>query len=256
MNRCFRAGGYNRYVTTSLFRTFDPRALVIFYLCFVIAAMYVADVRVLAALTVTAFVIALLSRPTWRDVRRPLFSLIILITMFSAINLFFGRGWIFALTNALRLITLFLITVLIARGINPADFGVAFKGLGAPDKLAFALSLMMRFVPTLSRDFQISIDAQRARGFELDPGRGRLIDRARRYGPLLVPIIVRSVLDSEDVANAMDLRGFASRKRSWLRQLQFQTRDAILIAAGLLLLIALIALAVLGLNQIWTPLPA
>ena len=174
----------------TLIERFDPRALVIFYLCFAIVAMFVQDVRLMAMLAVMAGIVAVLSKLSWAQTRRSWISLAILIAFFTAINLVIGRGVIFAITQALRLLTLFLITLAITSSLNPADYGIAFRKLGAPDKLAFAISLMLRFVPTLTRDFQITIDAQRARGFELDAGKGKLWERAKRYGPMLVPVIV------------------------------------------------------------------
>lgn len=232
-------------------RSFDPRALVIFYLCFSVAAMFVDDIRILAGLFALAAFSALLGRGALAGTRRNWITLAIVIVFFTGINLVIGRGWLFAATQALRLAALALVTLVIARAIDPAMIGIAFHKLGAPDKLAFTFSLMMRFVPTLTRDFQIATDAQRARGFELDPGRGSLLARARRFAPLLVPVVVRSVLDSEDVANAMDMRGFASRKRTWLRDLAYQPRDVALIALGLALVIALAVLVWFGLNHAW-----
>jgi energy-coupling factor transport system permease protein len=237
----------------SILEKFDPRALVIFYLGFVVVAMFVQDVRLLVGMVFVAVVLAVLSKLSLAQTRRSWISFGILITFFTVINLIIGRGWLFAATQALRLFALFLSTLAIMHSINPADFGIAFRQLGAPDKLAFAISLMLRFVPTLARDFQITIDAQRARGFELDAGKGKLWERAKRYGPMLVPVIVRSVLDSEDIANAMDLRGFASRRRTWLRTLVYRSWDYVLISLGALLVIGWAVLAWQGLDQVWTP---
>lgn len=240
-------------VPPNVFRRFDPRALVIFYLCFSLAAMYVADLRILAGMAALATVMSGAARLTFTKARRAWITLAVVILVFAGINLLIGRGWVFALSQALRLLGIFMVTLVVAKGIDPANYGVAFRKLGAPDKLAFAITLMMRFVPTLSRDFQIAIDAQRARGFELDPGRGSLVERAKRYSPLFVPVIVRSVIDSEDVANAMDLRAFAAHKRTWLRDLEFRPHDVALIALGVALLAGLIAMSWLGWNQPWLP---
>jgi energy-coupling factor transport system permease protein len=138
------------------------------------------------------------------------------------------------------------------RAINPRDYGVLWRGLGAPDKLAFTMNLMMRYVPTLSRDFAQTMDAQRARGLELDKPKGGFAERVRRFAPLVIPVIVRSVVDSTDVADAMEMRSFgAVRRRSWIRALRYRARDLILIGIGSLGL-ALAAALSLG----WIALPA
>ena len=53
-------------------------------------------------------------------------------------------------------------TILIPYSLNPALYGITFKGLGLPDKIAYAMDLTMRFIPTFGRDFQLTMDAQRA----------------------------------------------------------------------------------------------
>ena len=46
--------------------------------------------------------------------------------------------------------------------IPPTRFGVAFRGLGLNDRIAFAVDLAIRLVPTYADDFRTTIDAQRA----------------------------------------------------------------------------------------------
>jgi energy-coupling factor transport system permease protein len=211
---------------------FDPRALVLFYLGFAVATTATTDLRLLVGAAALAALAAVFARLSLRETRRAWVTFLLLLVVFAGTQLLLGRGIAVAAAQALRLAALFLLTLAVAKSIDPALYGTAFHGLGAPDKLAFAVDLMMRFVPTLSRDLDITADAQRARGFELEPRRGGLLERARRFGPLLIPVIVRSVLDSQDVADAMDLRAFGARRRTWLRELRFARRDYALLAAA------------------------
>ena len=87
----------------------------------------------------------------------------------------------------------------------------ARRRMGLPDRFAFTLDLTMRFVPTLMRDFRITRDAQRARGYELEAsgqkGLAGLLRVGQRIAPLMVPVVVRAVLDAEDrpaFANCID----------------------------------------------------
>jgi energy-coupling factor transport system permease protein len=127
---------------------------------------------------------------------------------------------------------------------DSAQLGITFRRLGFPDKFAFVLDLTMRFVPTLMRDFRITMDAQRARGYELetqDRSLKALLTVGRRFVPLIVPVVVRAVLDAEDRANAMELRAFGTAKRTWIQQLRYRARDFVMIVAGVLVLAGAIA---------------
>jgi energy-coupling factor transport system permease protein len=142
---------------------------------------------------------------------------------------------------------------MIPYAINPALYGVTFRGLGMPDKFAYAMDLTMRFVPSYGRDFQQTLDAQRARGYELEKLKGGLVEQVRKMAPLIIPVTIHAIIGSEDIIDAMDLRAFGVKPRTWLEQLVYRRRDRVLIALGVLLLVTSIALATIGVGDFWVP---
>jgi energy-coupling factor transport system permease protein len=146
-----------------------------------------------------------------------------------------------------------IMTILIPYSLNPAVYGITFKGLGLPDNIAYAMDLTMRFIPTFGRDFQLTMDAQRARGYELEKISGGLIQQVRKLGPLMVPVTIHAIIGSEDIIDAMDLRAFGVGPRSWLDQLTYQLHDRILIGLGILIFVASLAVGFLGLGKFWVP---
>ena len=84
----------------------------------------------------------------------------------------------FAVSQFVRVFSIAIMTILIPYSLNPALYGITFKGLGMNDKMAYAMDLTMRFIPTFGRDFQLTMDAQRARGYELEKISGGLIARS------------------------------------------------------------------------------
>jgi len=135
----------------------------------------------------------------------------------------------FTLTQAMRNISIALFAVPIPYTTDPAYMGVAFKGMGLPDKIAYAIDLSLRFLPTIVRDFMVTLDAQRARGFELDKLRGGIFGKIARLSPLLVPIVIGSIVDAEDIISAMELRCFGIGKRTWLAELHARPIDRTII---------------------------
>ena len=136
-----------------------------------------------------------------------------------------------------RVFSIAIMTILIPYSLNPALYGITFRGLGLPDKIAYAMDLTMRFIPTFGRDFQLTMDAQRARGYELEKISGGLIAQVRKLGPLIVPVTIHAIIGSEDIIDAMDLRAFGIGPRTWLEELTYHTRDWLLIAFGVLMLV-------------------
>jgi energy-coupling factor transport system permease protein len=146
------------------------------------------------------------------------------------------------------------LSVSIPYTINPSLYGITFKGLGLGDKLAYAMDMAFRFVPSLGRDFQITMDAQRARGFELDSRKGiNIVQRVRNFAPLLVPLTIGAVLGGEEITDAMDLRAFGVKTRTWLPKLKYQAKDWALIVFAVFLLAATIVIKQAGYGGLWVP---
>ena len=270
----------------ALIQSFDPRAWWIFYACIIFSTLQFWDARYLAFFALIALVFVLTSRITWRESRRAWLFIGFFVTFYATLTFLTGRGgmevysqetliarlaapftlfgWqprlditversFFALSQFLRVFTLSSLTILIPYSLNPAHYGVAFHSLGLPDKIAYAMDLTMRFIPTFGRDFQLTWDAQRARGYELENLRGGPIAQVRKMAPLIVPVTIHALIGSEDIIDAMDLRAFGIGPRTWLEQLRYRRRDYALIALGVLFLISSIALSLFGFGKFWVP---
>jgi len=137
--------------------------------------------------------------------------------------------------------------------MDPSVYGVTFRRLGLPDKASFTMDLAFRFVPTLGRDFLITMDAQRARGYEVESVKGGIITRLRRLAPLIVPVTMQAIVTGEEVIDAMDLRAFGARPRTWSRQLHFERRDYLYIGLGVVILIVFVLAKILGYGDLWVP---
>jgi len=159
----------------------------------------------------------------------------------------------FALSQLVRVFSIAVMTILVPYSLDPSYYGITFRGLGLPDKIAYAMDLTMRFIPTFGRDFQLTMDAQRARGYELEKIDGGLIAQVRKLGPIMVPVVIHAIIGSEDIIDAMDLRAFGIGPRTWLQQLTYQRRDRILIACAILLVTGSLIVLFLGYGSFWVP---
>lgn len=263
----------------------DPRTRFITLVCFLGAIIQFWDMRVLFVFFLIALAQYLLARLTWSETKRFWLVISALIFFFTIVNSLTGRetggvvvtthilwqgspfhllNWeitpaytleqaVFAASMFVRLLALALFSVIVPYTIHPAQYGIAFRQLGLPDSLAYAMDLAFRFVPSLGEDFSTTFDAQRARGYELERLGGGIFQQVRHLAPLVVPVTLRAILSGEEVVDAMDLRAFGSGPRTWYHQLRYSSLDRIIIAASIVILIASVITAHLGFGQFWVP---
>ncbi|MEK3984411.1 energy-coupling factor transporter transmembrane component T [Paenibacillus sp. FSL K6-3166] len=126
---------------------------------------------------------------------------------------------------------LFLLTT------NPSEFAASLNRIGVNYKIAYSVSLALRYIPDIQRDYEnISFSAQ-ARGIDISR-KEKLPKRLKNIISILMPLILTSIERIENISTAMELRGFGTQnKRTWYSSRPFSRNDYIA-----LILFALIAI--------------
>jgi energy-coupling factor transport system permease protein len=258
----------------------DPRLLLIGLALFVFTVIQVWDLRILAFLAVVAALYYRSAGIPFRTVRVQWGYVLFFITFVVLANTLLTGGELrgytadelhvfftvpllgtpisaesvtYAIAQYLRFLSMAAVGLPIAYAIAPGDIGPAFARLGVPYKFAYGLELTFRFVPSLADDLQTTIDAQRLRGYEWEK-RGRTpIGKLTRTIPLLTPVTINAIVGAEDTIDAMDLRGFGTQPRTWLRQLEFDRTDRMVLVAFALLLLLVTVLSFSGHTLLWVP---
>ncbi|MBE9389030.1 energy-coupling factor transporter transmembrane component T family protein [Vagococcus salmoninarum] len=108
-------------------------------------------------------------------------------------------------------------------------------------EVSLMLSIALRFVPTLMDETEKIMNAQRARG--VDFGEGNLAQKMKAIVPLLIPLFVSSFNRAEDLAIAMEARGYQGGEgRTKYRVLHWQFKDTLVIFVFAILTVALVFL--------------
>jgi len=170
----------------------------------------------------------------------------VLILVTNLISFYFYKGRVFtpeiveySLSMTLRFIVLVASFSLFFLTTSPDRLSLALEKIHVPYEFTFAFITAIRFVPVLAEEAQSIIDAQRARGLELE--RGGPLRRVRNYIPILLPLIVNSIRRSLELAEAMESRAFgAVRERTNLYELEMGGLDYVVLALS----IALMAVAI------------
>ena len=242
----------------------DPRILILVPALTVVAAAQVHDPRLMIILTMLSFGYYLLSgigfRLVWRNWAIVGVFVLILATLnglvvgatradqagnspvFGELPLFglpiTGYSVSYAVTLMLRFLTIATTGFPLAFAMRPGDLAVAFARLGLPARFAYGIDLTFRFLPSAATALRETKEAQRLRGFEPPPTRNP-VRRLMNVKPLMIPLTVNSLIDAEEVADALDLRAFGTGKRTWLRVLRMQPTDWVLL--GFVLFLAALA---------------
>lgn len=121
---------------------------------------------------------------------------------------------------------------------HPSQFASSLYQIGVPYKVAYSVSLTMRYIPDIQEEFYTIRMSQEARGVELSK-KGTLLERIKGNLTLVIPLIFSSLERIETISTAMELRRFGkNKKRTWYRYQTMQGRDylTLVIAISVLLL--------------------
>jgi len=166
------------------------------------------------------------------------------IFVINIVTRFISAGWVFtafdieeAAAMTLRFVVLVESFSVFFLTTSPDHLGLALEQSKVPFEFAFAFTTAVRFVPVLAEEAQTIMDAQKARGLELE--KGNLMKRIRNYIPVLIPLIVSAIRRSLELAEAMESRAWgACKKRTNLYALKLHRGDYILLALSIVILVA------------------
>jgi energy-coupling factor transport system permease protein len=122
---------------------------------------------------------------------------------------------------------------------HPSEFAASLNRIGINYSIAYAVSLTLRYIPDVQRDYENISQAQQARGIELSR-KASWLKRVKGAARILLPLIFSSLDRIDVISHAMELRGFGkNKKRTWYYYRPFTKADV-------LVMIITVTLFVLG----------
>jgi energy-coupling factor transport system permease protein len=155
---------------------------------------------------------------------------------FAALS-FLGIAWLAfdfptGLVAGLRLVTLGTAFFLFFKTTPPEDLSNGLVKWGMPYSVAFVATVSMEFVEVLARRAANIRDAQRARGIPLEGVFATVTHLPAIVGPLLV----QAFKLADELAEAMEARGFGTEGRRFRREPHFRKVDWVLVGLGVAVL--------------------
>ena len=215
------------------------------------AAMTTYDTRFLLALTLFALVVFRISQIRLKEVKVLLaFTFVFMVLNNLLIYLFspehgvtiygtrhvllqgLGRWTVteeqlfYHLNVILKYLATIPFVILFISTTDPSEFASSLNRIGVNYRIAYSVSLALRYIPDIQREYREISMSQQARGLEMAAKKQRLIKRLKNAVEILFPLVISSMDRIETISNAMELRGFGkNRKRTWYSSRPFRKSD-------------------------------
>ncbi|AZP03997.1 energy-coupling factor transporter transmembrane component T family protein [Jeotgalibaca ciconiae] len=119
--------------------------------------------------------------------------------------------------------------------LHPSEFAASLNKIGVNYKIAYSVSLALRYIPDIQRDFHSISQSQQARGVDISRNE-KLSKRIKNISAIIFPLILSSLDRIEVISNAMELRGFGkNKKRSWYSEKKATKKDIITIVVAVII---------------------
>lgn len=236
----------------SIIHQLDPRAKLCFVFFYIILIFFCRNFTMYAWMLVVLLTLMYLSKIKLWYLLKGLTPIIFFLIFTFLMHLFLTKGgetlfqWKFisietggiieGIYIVCRLMFIMMVSTILTLTTNPISLTDAFDKILAPLKLvkvpvqqlSMMMSIALRFIPTLMEELDKIILAQKSRGSEISSG--SIGQRIKAFIPLLIPLFISAFKRAEDLAIAMEVRGYDIKaKRSSYRKLQWQWKDSLLV---------------------------
>lgn len=251
---------FGRYIPgDSILHRLDPRAKLIFVFGFICIVFLANNAVTYGSLLFFVLMLIFLSKMNIVFLINGLKPVLYLVIFTFILQLFFNKEGevIFSLGAvtiyeeglrqgifiSMRFMLLVFVTSLLTLTTTPITLTDGLESIMNPLKklkfpvheLALMMSISLRFIPTLMDETDKIMKAQMARGIEFSSG--PIKDRIKAIVPLLIPLFVSSFKRAEELATAMEARGYRGGEgRTKYRILKWMSRDTF--AVGMLFVLA------------------
>jgi energy-coupling factor transport system permease protein len=150
-----------------------------------------------------------------------------------------------------RFITLILVISLTSFTLSTSDLIYGLQSLLRPlnwlgipsEDIIMVFQITLRFLPMLGQSTEQIAKAQAARGAAWGIKKQNLIERVKTIYPVIIPMFLTSLQKAENMALAMDARGYGTHlQRGTYKQFEFKMQDGLSILAVLIVCILIIVL--------------
>lgn len=232
-----------------------------------VASMITYDTRVLLGMFVISIIVFKISKVKFKQVSFVLYFILIFLLLnniaififspYEGVQIYGSRNGLFKIAGpytitaqqlfyqfniTLKYFSIIPMALLFMVATNPSEFAASLNKIGVSYKIAYSVSIALRYIPDVQRDYQDISFAQQARGIDMSK-KEKLTKRIKNSASILMPLIFSSLDRIEAISSAMELRAFGSnKKRTWYNGRPFKLGDYItILVVSIILIIAIMA---------------
>ena len=235
----------------SLVHRFDPRLKLVLTIAYIVLLFAASNPLGLTLSILFLGVMYKVAKIPVKMIGKSLKSILPIVLFTAVLNLFFVSGegdplvhfWFlsiyaeglrYAVLMAVRVMALIAGTSLLTYTTSPIVLTDAIEQLLKPlgklhfpvHELAMMMSIALRFIPTLIEETDKIMNAQKARGAQLDTG--KMTDRVKALVPVLIPLFISAFRRADELAMAMECRCYrGGTGRTRLKVLRCEKQDYI-----------------------------
>ncbi|BBK77186.1 energy-coupling factor transporter transmembrane component T family protein [Clostridium butyricum] len=136
---------------------------------------------------------------------------------------------------------------------DPSEFAASLNKIGVNYKIAYSVSIALRYIPDIQHEYSDISFAQQARGIDMSK-KAKLSQRIKNSTAILMPLIFSSLERIETISSAMELRAFGNKKkRTWYSERDFKKSDYVSIGILLILLLVSVVISIKTGSRFYNP---
>jgi len=257
----------------SFFHRLDPRAKLVFVICYLISAFFFPyPWWMFVAAVILIWLLAGISlRSYWVFITYmiPLMTVLVVVQMLVGPPpgiVIFGveipflsmEGFQIGIRIAFRLAVTGMSFILFSMTTDPFDFGLSLYKTGLSYRVAYMIAFALRFFPLLQEELFVIRSALQARAY-VSMGSLNPVTLVKGLGVSVVPLGVGALRRSQDIALAMERRGLGfpdqlGTTRVIFRDVHLRPKDYAVMAISILYLITIIVVFGSQFGKMWAPL--
>ncbi len=154
---------------------------------------------------------------------------------------------------SLKYVIGFPIAILFVSTTNPSEFAASLSQIGVPYRISYSVSLALRYIPDIQKDYHEISQSQEARGVALGKD-VRFVERVKNAAKILLPLVLTSLDRIEQISNSMQLRSFGKNPtRTWYVKKKMTVADFSVILFCIVMFIVGLIITNQGGSNIYNP---
>ncbi len=128
---------------------------------------------------------------------------------------------------------------------DPSELAASLNRIGLSYRICYSVSLSMRYIPDVRREYRIISQAQQAKGVVLSK-KANVFVRIKNSAKILIPLVMSSFQRIDTISNAMEVRSFGKgKRRTWYYRRDFHVADYVALLIGISITVFSIVCAIL-----------